>query len=281
MIIRSWQQVFRVLPTLGLAVGLAIPFLPSPWRGKVTGTVKLRAVWSEYVPVSPDHLAELFRSDHILEQTVQTLDLPARWRMSALDCTDRLRQSMESNPVRESGSVQISVKATSRKEAVTIWNHLVVATAGRIESLADAIRREQLFDPEGEFQPMPPAHARPPTPTSATYRDLLHRKQPLHVPDIRSYRPGVESEVSPPIVERPPTESLPEQPTAIRWPSPIIIIEAPDHPQQHLSFMGTVRSMLFCGSLGLAAGTLLALILAYLLELLFPRKADTFSPVNP
>jgi hypothetical protein len=58
---------------------------------------------------------------------------------------------------------------------------------------------------------------------------------------------------------------------------PVFIHESPS-ARSSIFFSRMPRALTVSSTIGLAAGMVLALLLAYLLELLFPRKADTFFP---
>jgi hypothetical protein len=114
------------------------------------------------------------------------------------------------------------------------------------------------------------------------YEDLLHRKSPpAPPPEIRPYQPlskeVVESEESQKLLELLQIKFISEKMQIMMTDevkNPIWIHEAPGS-RSPVTLWDTLRPLVLHSSIGLGSGMVLAVVLAYLLELLFPRKSPT------
>ena len=114
------------------------------------------------------------------------------------------------------------------------------------------------------------------------YEDLLHRKSPpAPPPEIRPYQPllkeQVEFEDSQKLLELLQIKFISEKMQRMitdESENLVWIHEAPGSSSP-VTLWDTLRPLLLHSSIGLGSGILLAVVLAYLLELLLPRRSPS------
>ncbi len=268
-----WRHLFWGLPLLGALVGLAVSAFDILKEKTVVGSLLyLPLEEGRAESMSDEELAgegsALILSDRILESAVARLDLEKKWRMDASACASLLRR--EAGAVPDAPEVELSMTSRNEEEAMELWKGL--RDAAWEVSNRDFIeqKRVRLDEARGKVVQLE--------------RELMDAQQaldtarigapaPLEVPLLSPDRAGTELEAIQARLEHARTES--EQVEASQhsciplgaWsgdghPSPA----SPRPPFGPMVMLG-IRTLLGCGW-----GMFAALLLAYLLELLVPRK---------
>ena len=274
-----WRHLFWGLPLLGLLAGLVVHFLPMI-RATATGVVQLRPALPSTagLPVfGPSDVAPIIRSDDLILQAVLAVDLPQRWRMASEDCVTKLRDAIRVECIRGTALVEITVNGGNRKESELIWNALVTALEEHLKVLCN-LRDQATLAPLETAVNLQKAEVE--TKRNALIKafqpqDLLFRPNspaPITSEEIANLR--AEFENAQKLLELLQIKHLSEKMQCKLRESPMIIHQAPGTPAP-VTPWDTLRPIVLHSTIGVGAGMFLAVILAYLLELLFPRKAPT------
>lgn len=305
IIVQRWRSMLGVLTLLGLFAGLSVHFYPDLTANTATGQILLRSIPQPGHRTSIQNptgiAAATFRSDAVLAQTMIELNLPEEWRMEGEVCVARLEDRICSKPDRIAGRVTLSVKGHNRSEAIRIWNKLIEVAGDEFIRLENPVQAATLNSLETEVQGLQ-------TRVTSTHRALSmameteeysrrHRK--VHSPDTLPSLPDTLPNFPPPRSSaRDVQTAMAEHQQAVAaleaaqgklaeqtkigssMERPFIVRVAPSiSPPRPLG--ASLLSLIKYSTIGLGAGILLAVVLAYLLELFFPRKADTFYQAIP
>lgn len=293
-----WRPVFWLVVLLGLIAGLSVHFYPFLTTNTATGQLMVRSTpkpgHRTSISNPTDIAAATLRSDVVLWQTMIDLDLPEEWGLEGEVCAPVLKSRIISRPVRK-GEVKVSVKGHSRSEAIRIWNKLIEVAGDEFIRLENPLQVATLKSLETEVavgqKKVDSTHkALRMAMDNGEYR---RRHQKVQSPDsiptlpntLPNY-PGPRSDA------REFQTALAEHQQAVaalesaqgrlaaeskQWSSierPFIVQAAPSISPPP-TFGASLLSLLKYSTIGVGAGMVLAVILAYLLELLFPRRAPT------
>lgn len=274
-----WRHLFCGLPLLGLLVGFVVHFMPMI-RPTATGAVQIRPTALSFGTADVVHAVQ---SDEILALTGTRADLANRWNLKGREggsYTEELRRSVSAKPIPGTALVEISVSGRSRAESKLIWHALVTALQEHLESLRSANDQTRLDQLEAavERQKAEVETKRRALPADFGYQDLKHRNTPLtSPPDFRPYHPksmeSAEFESSLQLLEQLQIKFISEKMQCTFTEDPLIVHEVPGNPAP-VTLWDTFRPLVLLSSIGVGAGMVLAVVLAFLLELLFPRKAS-------
>ncbi len=282
-----WRHLFWGLPLLGLLAGLVVHFLPTI-RNTSTGVVQitrnLRAE-SGLPSFTNIELPDVVRSEEVLWAAIQGLDLQGQWKMSRDDCVAELRDQISCKFIPGTELVEISVSGRSLAESERIWKRLATALNDHAKGVINLRDKAKLDRLEGEIEKIRAEVEikRRALPAGVwSYQDLLHRKSaPAAPPDISTYQPlskeAAEFEKSLKLLELLQIKFISDKMQIMitdEGRNLIWIHEAPGS-RSHALLWDTLRPLVLHSSIGVGSGMVLAVILAYLLELLFPRKAPT------
>lgn len=293
-----WRLVFGPLILLGLLAGLSVHFYPYLTANTATGQILLRSTPKPSHRTSilnpTDVAASTLRSDVVLWQTMIDLDLPEEWGMEGEDCVPVLKKRITSRSLRK-GEVKVSVKGQSRSEAIRIWNKLIEVSGDEFIRLEHPVHAATLKLLEAEVHTLQ-------TKVTSTHKALSmamdteeysrrHRKvQSPHslpaLPDSLPNFPGprssardlqtvmAEHQQAVAALEAAQGKLAEQTKTWSFMERPFIVQVAPSiSPPRPLG--ASLLSLLKYSTIGLGSGMVLAVVLAYLLELLFPRKASS------
>ena len=275
-----WRHLFWGLPLLGLLAGLAVHFLPMI-RGTATGIVQIRPVpltvasGRSFLGVSD--VATMTRSDDLLGQTVLALDLPRRWRKESDVCVSELRDAINIEYIPGTALVQISVSGRSRAESAQIWDSLILYTNDHFSKIAQTEEPANIAALDALLEASKANFDAKREILEAFMRtsDLLHRSgSNNHPSDHRFLKAKSDFEKAKADLEAAQIAQIAAKMQARITEDPLIIHEAPGTPAP-LTLWDTLRPLVLHSSIGLGSGMVLAVVLAYLFELLFPRKAPT------
>ncbi len=274
-----WRHLFWALPLLGLLVGLVVHFLPMI-RGTATGIVQVRPISpsASGLPLfAPSDVARVIVSDDILRQTILALNLPRKWKMEERECMTDLRDTIRCQEIRGTALVEISVSSRSRAESELIWHALVTALQEHFEGLRTVHDRSKLDELEAAVtrQKADFEAKRQALNMAPQLYDLLFRPnspEPIIPDEVKTLR--ADFETSQRLLQESQIRLITEKMQQRITQGSLIVHEAPGTPVP-VTLWDTLRPLVLHSIIGLAAGTFLAVILAYLLELLFPRKAPT------
>jgi hypothetical protein len=268
-----WRHLFWGLPLLGLLAGLVVHFLPMI-RNTATGIVQIRPTFSTADVV---HAA---KTDEILALTGIRTDLTHHWNLEGREGSpymEELRRSVSAKPIRGTSLVDISVSGRSRAESKLIWHALVTALQEHFEGLGNVHDQSKLDQLEAavKWQKADVESKREALSRAIRTETLLHYPNGSGPPineDFQSLK--ADFETSQKLLEQLQIKEIAEKMQAKLTEDPLIIHQAPGTPAP-VTLWDTLRPLLLHSSIGLGAGMVLALVLAYLLELLFPRRSPS------
>jgi capsular polysaccharide biosynthesis protein len=270
-----WRHLFWSLPLLGLLVGLVVHFLPMI-RNTATGVVQIRPTALSFSTADVVHAVH---TDDILALTGIRTDLSHRWNLKGREggsCTEKLRRSVSAKPIPGTALVEISVSGRSRAESELIWHALVTALKehfGGLRSVHDQTKLHQLEDAVKRQKADVDSKRE-------ALRRVIKTGPLLHYPNGAMQQPGgqfnklkADFENSQKLLDQLQIKEISEKMQCRMMESEVTIIhEVPGTPVP-VTLWDTLRPLVLHSSIGVGAGMVLAVVLAYLLELLFPRKA--------
>lgn len=294
-----WRHLFRQLGLLGLLLGSSVHFHPYFTHNSAKGQILIRSISKAdhrtSVTSPTESAAATFRSDVVLLETMIDLGLPEEWRLEGQECVARLKNRIESRPDRKAAIINLSVKGHSRSEAIRIWNKLIEVAEDEYTRLENPLLAASLKSLEAEIavrqKRVNSLHKA--LSMAITAEAYAGRHQKVEGPDTLPALPntlpnfpGPRSkalDVQTAISER--KQAVDDLESAQRklaaetkkWSSmdrPFVVKAAPSISPPD-PFGTALLSLAKYSTLGLSSGTLLALILAYLLELLFPRRSPS------
>lgn len=301
LIAQRWRSMFWVLTLLGLFAGLSVHFYPYLTTNTATGQILLRLIpkpgHRTSIQNPTDVAAATLRSDIVLWQTMIDLDLPEEWGMEGEDCVPVLRKKITCRSLRK-GEVKVSVKGHSRSEAIRIWNKLIEVAgdefirlenpfhAATLKSLEDEIavrqenvnsthkalrmamdsgkyrRKHQKVQSPDSIPALPNTLPNFPGPRSNAHEfQTVFAEHQQAVADLKTAQGRLAAET--------------KQWSSIERP---FIMQAAPSISPPTGFGASLLSLVKFSTLGLGSGLLLAVVLAYLLELLFPRRSPSMQP---
>ena len=275
-----WRHVFWLLPLIGGLLGFGLQYRKL-YGPTAIGLVRVSPlVLSPTAPRPPD-LAKLLKSDGLLFNTVYTLDLPKRWSVHPGPSVVRLRDMIHSEAIPGTPFVEIRVSDTNRNEAVEIWNTLArfanqhvidsrsAAANAKLAANQSTLRALELDLEEKQHKLMSALQQRASATTNPASSNLEESK------GLEQLRADLEA-----------AEAAFDKESKRLFPSPIIcggIIFDPIHiheapPVLSLHRWDSMRPLIHHTGIGLSIAVLLTAPVAYLLELLLPRRQQEFHP---
>lgn len=268
-----WRHLFWSLPLLGLIVGLVVHFLPMI-RPTATGVVQIRF---GVPPFSTADVINAVHADDVISLTALRTDLANRWNLKVREgspSTDQLRRYVTAKPIRDTSLVEISVSGRNRAESELIWHALVTALKEHFEELRNVHDQSKLDQLEAAVkgQKADVDSKREALSRAIRTETLLHYSNgsgPQTNKDFQTLK--ADFEASQKLLELLQVKEISEKMQCRLMENPLIIHEAPGTPVP-VTLWDTLRPLVLHSSIGLGAGMVLAVVLAYLLELLYPRK---------
>jgi hypothetical protein len=268
-----WRHLFWGLPLLGLLAGLVVHFLPMI-RNTATGIVQIRPTFSTADVV---HAA---KTDEILALTGIRTDLTHHWNLEGREgspYTEELRRSVSTKPIPGTALVEISVSGRSRGESKLIWHALVTTLQEQFEGLRSVQVQSTLAHLEAAVKRQ---KAEVDSKREALRR-VIKTGPLLYQPNGVVQQPGgqfnklkADFENAQKQLEQLQIEEIMEKMQAKIMEDPLVIHQAPGTPVP-VTLWDTLRPLVLHSSIGLGTGMVLAVIFAYLLELLFPRRSPS------
>jgi hypothetical protein len=267
-----WRHVFWGLPLLGLLVGLVMHFLPMI-RPTATGVVQIRPNVLSFSTADVVHAAQ---TEEILALTCTRVDLANRWNLNGKEggsYTEELRRSVSAKPIPGTSLVEISVSGPTRAEAELIWHALVNALQEHFDGLGSVHDQSKLDQLEAAVkrQKADVESKREALSRAIRTGTLLHYPNGSGPPineDFQSLKSDFET--SQQLLEQLQIKEIAGRMQAKITEDTLIIHQAPVTPAP-VTLWETLRPLVLHSSIGVGAG----MVLAYLLELLFPRKAPS------
>lgn len=269
-----WRHLFWALPLAGLLIGMIVHLVDYQKKNVSTSLVQLDP--PPFSSFGFSELINLIRSDDILEATSQEVELPARWRTDRVQSVDALRRIVSCEQIPGTSLVAITIKGRKSPETVELCTALTRQVEKAVELFAskeddkvserfakkmdrvrarEKIAREMLDKMTKESGSMKHSRSWADAEFYDARQELNEAKKDLHDWSLSamsgSRRPGFEYYNGRlVIVHELPSMASP----SLRW-----------------KFQ---EAALGCG-VNIGSGMLLAVVLAYLLELLFPRRSPT------
>jgi hypothetical protein len=280
-VITRRKRLFWLIPLLGLISSIAFSFSPLLRWKKAEGTLQLRtqSLPGETTPLfTTTDLANAIPSDEVLEKTAIALHLSEGRQTENEEFVATLRTRISCRQIPGTDLVELSVKGSDRADAERIWHGLIsfanehlrtrradlkqtwlAAIAVKIEHKKAEVetKSEELWRYLGIQKPRVydnPLDLRGPTPRLIKLqRDLWEAQEILANWEIAE------------IVGRMNRQLIED---------PVFIHESPS-ARSSIFWSRMPRALTVSSTIGLAAGTCLALILAYLVESISPRNRPT------
>ena len=272
-----WRHLFWGLPLLGLLVGLVVHFLPMI-RNTATGVVQIRPPSLSFSTADVVHAVQ---TDDILALTGIRTDLANRWNLKGKEgspCAEKLRRSVSAKPIPGTALVVISVSGRSRAESELIWHALVTALQEHFEGLRSVHDRSKLDQLEAAVKRQKAdvdSKREALSQANKTETLLYYPNGAVQDPNSQFNTLKADFEASQKLLEQLQIKEISAKMQCRMMESEVMIIhEVPGTPAP-LTLWDTLRPLVLHSSIGVGAGMVLAVVLAYLLELLFPRKAPT------
>lgn len=276
-IAKRWRHVFGGLPLLGLLVGLAMHFLPMI-RPTATGVVQIRF---GVPPFSTADVIHAVHADDVLTLTALRTDLANRWNLKVREgspSTEELRRYVTAKPIRDTSLVEISVSGRSRAESELIWDALVTALKEHFDarrSVHDQTRLEQLEVAVERQKAEVDSKREALSQAIKTETLLYHPNGVVQDPHSEFNTLKADFETSQKLLEQLQIKEISEKMQCkLMEDHPLFIHRNPGTPIR-TTLWDNLRPLVLHSSIGVGAGMVLAAILAYLLELHFPRRAPT------
>lgn len=296
IISKRWRRAFWLITLFGLLAGLSVHFYPYLTRNTAKGQILVstipKAGHRTSIKSTTRLAAVTLRSDVVLAQTMIDLNLPEEWGMEGEECVSRLEDRVFSRRDPKTGLVMLSVKGHSRSEAIRIWDKLIELAGDELIRLEKPVLVETLKALETEINTRQKSvnSTRKALGLAMAAEAYARRHQKVDGPDTVPVLPDrlpnfpgpgsnaydVEKALSEhkqavAALETAQARMAAETKTWSSIERPFIVQAAPSiSTPDSVSLLSIVKH----STLGLAAGLILALILACLLELLFPRKAS-------
>ncbi|MEK7948859.1 hypothetical protein [Luteolibacter soli] len=264
-----WRHVFWLLPLLGALLGLGQQY----WKlygPTATGLVQVSSFGISPMRTSPAETARLLQSDEVLSKTETSLDLSGRWSTDPSSGVARLRRMIRCEVIAGTSLIELRVSDTTRSEAIEIWSTLASLAnqdiidarqaAADAKRAADEAALEALeLDLEEKRQKLASALTQK---TPATDRP---GETPTELEHLRADFEAAKKTYYKELIRLFPSVAVCGIPV-----DPITIQEAP--PIFSLNRRNSIRPLAHHAGLGLSIGVILTPLLAYLLELIFPRR---------
>ncbi len=265
-----WRHVFWIVPLLGVLAALTV-HLAFFHRTDIRAVVAVRGVNFD--------LKELLHSDVVMRKSVRDLGLAARWSMDEDSAMERLRGETVMTVVPGTALAGISHldfhpgKAT--EAAMTVVRHLVDETENRLRHSFIDLRINELSQAACMLD--------------AEHGELLQRIELERIKSERASRDPalLAADIDPELVaaldrnrrllEQVNLQLISVKYAQITYESPLLGLDSPSFSQTLLPASKRL-------GIGLFAAVLAAPLVAYLLELLFPRKPrpeEIPDPVAP
>lgn len=268
-IAKRWLHLFWVLPVAGLLLGWGLQFW-NLYGPTATGLIRVIFPVSSTAAGRPIEVAKLVQSDDLLFKMVNSMGLSGRWGLDPGACVVKLRDMVHGEEVLGTSLIEVSVAGSSRNEAIEIWNTLAQLTnqhfvdirnasieaARTAEEAAIEALQLDLDEKRGKLSaalklsdlitdwPDSPYDQKKSAELEQTIADIETAQKAL---DIHLFRCVCYSGEAPINVHEAPTSF-----SLNRWES--------------------LRPLLLHAGIGLSIGVLLTAPLAYLFELLLPRR---------
>jgi hypothetical protein len=265
-----WRHVFWVLPLAGLLLGSGLQF----WKlYGPTATGLIQAPYFGFSPgARPADVARLLHTDDFLSKAEGSLGLSKRWAIDPGTCVVKLRNMIRSDAVPGTSLVELRVTDASRTEAIEIWNTLARLTNQHFVEIRNASIESALAAKKATIE--------------ALQLDLDEKRvklsAALKLSDLISdwpdspYDQKKSAELEQIIADVETAQKALDihlfSTACYSGEAPINVHEAPTFFS--LNRWETLRPLLIHAGIGLCIGVLLTAPLAYLLELLLPRRSS-------
>jgi capsular polysaccharide biosynthesis protein len=280
-VITRRKRLFWLITLLGLISGIAFSFSPLLRWKTASGTLQIR---TQSLPgettllFTTTDLADAIPSDEVLEKTAIALNLSKGRQGENQEPVASLRTRISCRPIPGTDLVELSAKGSDRADAERIWHGLISSANEHLRTRRADLKQTWL---------------------AAIAVKIEHKKAEVEIKseELRRYlgipKPRVYDN---PLDLRGPTPRLIKLQGDLREAQEILanleiaetvgrmnrrLIEDPVFIHESPSARSSIllsrmpRALTVSSTIGLGAGMVLAVVLAYLLELLFPRKFPT------
>ena len=262
-IAKRWRHVFWLLPLAGLLIGLGLQIW-TIYGPTAIGIVQARPTPARYSPTHFSEVATEFQSDDILSKTSYSLDLPGRWQLHREACVLRLRKMIGTKCIPGTSLIEFRVTGRSRRESIEIWKAIHAHANEHFVDIRVAAEQAKLDEERAKIKVLEDDREQRRQELSSAIR----RNNPLKV-DIGKLRADFEATQK--ALEAAKIHLISGEMQCWLMENPILVHEEPVIPPSWLH-KDVLRPLLHHAGIGFSIGMILAAPVAYLLELLFPRK---------
>lgn len=280
-VITRRKRLFWLIPLLGLISGIAFSFAPLLQWKTAAGTLQIRTqnLPGETTPLfTPTDLADAIPSDEVVGKTAIALHLSEGRQVENQEPVASLRTRISCRPIPGTDLVELSAKGSDRADADRIWLGLISSANEHFRARKAEITRTRLAtialeieDKRIDVEAILGAIHPPGSDLKLDYYDNpldLRGPSPGFIEDLKALDRARRS------LEALQIKQISSQMMGRHTVDPVIIYESPTARDSNFH-SGLLGSLAFAATIGLAAGTFVALILAYLLESISPRNRPT------
>jgi hypothetical protein len=261
-VVMRWRHLFWLMPLLGLVTGLAWTWMEDFEEISVSGLVEYRADVtdnSSNEKLALDGIA-LLTSDRVLERASTQLSLDKPWWVDASVASLRSRQTVEFDPVRGSPVIRMTVTGRGKKATGDVWEAIYKAAESISWQIsAEAERARELVE------------------LDAANKEVLRLEREMVALGQSPMKPGaleaVLRELSAARGEQDHAQMNLECGMKLSLGG-MDLISPPDTPPVLPARFGPVGMLGFHGAMGFGVGVILAMCLAYGLEVVRPRRSE-------
>jgi len=270
-----WRHLFWLLPLAGFLLGLALQ-LHALYGPTATGLIQVRQIAGSSPLTFMKDAADALQSDEVLLRALAPLGFEGQWKDKQEARVSKLRKMIRSEQIPGTSLLEVRVSASDRAESIAIWNALTLSLNEHFVDQRSAADEAKLDTLRAKIEARERDLAEQRKNLSAALeRDDLVLREPGSPADQKhkaeSAQLKADFEASQKALEKAKMDLISREMGCRFMENPIISHEEPgiSLPWTHREVLSV---LLHRAGIGLSIGVLLTAPLAYLLELLFPRR---------
>ena len=270
-----WRHVFWLLPLAGLLIGLGLQ-LWALYGPTAIGTIQARPIPGRHVVTYLADVATVLQSDDTLSKTVDSLDIPERWASNPGTCVLKLRTMIRSERVPGTSLIEVRVAGRSRRESIEIWKALLAHTNQHFSDIRSAADNAKLAVMEAAIKALELDLDQKRSKLSAALAQNNLMLGPIDSAEDQKREADLKQlktdfEAAQKALETAKIHLISSQMGFKLMENPIISHEEPVLSPSWTHWEA-LRPILLHAGIGLSIGVILTAPVAYLLELLLPRR---------
>jgi hypothetical protein len=270
-----WRHVVWLLPLAGLLIGLGLQ-LWTLYGPTAIGTIQARPIPGHHLVTYMSDVATVLQSDSTLSKTADSLGLSERWASNRETCVLKLRTMIRSEVVPGTSLIEVRVAGRSRRESIGIWKALLAHTNQHFADIRSAADNAKLAAMEAAIKVLELDLDQKRRKLSAA----LSQNNPMvgapQLADATKRKADLgklktDFEAAQKTLEAAKLHHISSQMGCRLMENPIISHEEPVLSPSWTHWEA-LRPLLLHAVIGLSIGVILTAPVAYLLELLLPRR---------